>query len=156
MDDNLSGLIIQLKSLRLRETRILEQLERTRAQETRVIQQIEASRERRRHPHLVVPEVHRQPPPPPIVQAPVIVRAPPAAPAPVVVQEEIIQADPFIRGQRVRIHNEVRRRRGQPPVNEADRLATITDYDRLLDKVSIVTDNGFHTWRLSENLRAID
>jgi len=162
MDDDLSDLIIQLKSLRLRETRILEQLECTRAQEMRVIQQIEASRERRRHPHLVVPEVRRQLPPPPIVQAPVVVRAPvairapPAAPVPMVTQEEIIQADPFIRGQRVHIHNKVRRRQGQPPVNKADRLATVTDYDRLLDKVSIVTDNGFHTWRLSKNLWAID
>jgi len=127
-----------------------------RVQETRVIQQIEASRECKRHPHLVVPEVHRQPPPLPIVQAPVAIQAPLVAPVHRVVQEEIIQADPFIRGQRVRIHNEVRRRRGQPPVNEGDRLATVTDYDRLLDKVSIVTDNGFHTWRLSKNLRAID
>jgi len=155
MDEDLTGLIIQLKSLRLRETRILEQLERTRAQETRVIQQIEASRERRRQPHLVAQEVHRQPPPV-VVQAPVVIRAPPVAPLPVVVQEDIIQADLFIRGQRVRIHNEVRRRHRQPPINEGDRLATVTGYDRLLDKVEIVTDNGFHTWRLSENLRAVD
>jgi len=93
-----------------------------------VIQQIEASRERRRQPHLVVQEVRRQPLPA-IVQAPVIIQAPPIAPLPAVAQEEIIQADPFIRGQRVCIHNEVRRRRGQPPVNEGNRLATVTDYD---------------------------
>ena len=120
-----------------------------------MIQQIEASRERRRQLHLVVQEVRRQPLPA-IVQAPVIIQAPPIAPLPAVAQEEIIQADPFIRGKRVCIHNKVRRCRGQPPVNKGDRLATVTDYDRLLDKVSIVTDNGFHAWRLSENLWALD
>jgi len=144
MEEELSVLIIQLKSLRLRETRILEQLERTRAQETRVIQQIEGTRERRRQARVearAVVQQARQPEPPP---------------PPVIVPEEIIQADPFIIGQRVRIINEVRRRRGHPAVTENDRRATVTSYDRLLDKVSIVTDNGFHTWRLSDNLRALD
>jgi len=120
-----------------------------------VIQQIKASRERRRQPHLVVHEARRQPLPV-VIQAPVIVRAPPVVPAPVVVQEEIIKADPFIRGQRVHIHNEVRRHHGQPPINKGDRLGTVTNYDWLLDKVLIVTNNSFHTWRLSENLWALN
>ena len=105
-----------------------------------MIQQIEGTRERRRQARAQV-RVAAQPPPPP---------------PPPVIEEEIIQADPFVIGQRVRIINEVRRRRGQAAVTENDRRATVTDYDRLIDKVSIVTDNGFHTWRLSSNLRALD
>jgi len=140
MEEELSILIIQLKSLRLRETRILEQLERTRAQETRVIQQIEGTRERR---HQARAQVR-------------VAAQPPLPPPPPVIEEEIIQANLFVIGQRVRIINEVRRRCGQAAVTENDRRATVTDYDRLIDKVSIVTDNGFHTWRLSSNLRALD
>jgi len=127
----------------LRETRILEQLERTRAQETRVIQQIKGARERRRPRRPVVQEVVARPQPPP-------------PPPPVVAQEEIIRADPFFIGERMRINNKVRRRAGHPPVTEADQRAVVVDYDRLLDKVTIVTENGFRTWRLSTNLRSLE
>jgi len=137
MEEELLALIIQLKSLCLRETRILEQLRQTRAQETRVIQQIEGTRECRHQAHAVVQQVHQPaPPPPPLL----------------VVQEEIIQADPFVRGQHVHIHNEVRRCQGQAVVTENNCRATVTGYNQLLDKVSIVTNNSFHTWRLSDNL----
>jgi len=143
MDQDLSVLIIQLKSLHIRETRILEQLERMRVQETRVIQQIEGAREHRCQLQGIIQEAHRLPPPV-------------AMQVPAVVQEEIIQADPFTIGQQVCIHNKVRRRHGQPAIMEADQRATVTNYDQLLDKVSIVTDNGFHSWRLSTNLRPLD
>jgi len=132
MDQDLSALIIQLKSLCIRETRILEQLKQMRVQETRVIQQIEGAKERRCQLQAIIQEAHRLPPP-------VVVQVP------VVVQEGIIQADPFIIGQWVCIHNEVRRCRSQLAIMEADQRVTVTNYDQLLDKVSTVTENGFHT-----------
>jgi len=104
---DLSALIIQLTSLRLRETRILEQLEWTRAQETRVIQQIKGAQECRCPRWPVIQEVVAGPQPPP--------------PLPLVVaQEEIIRTDPFFIGERVQIHNKVRRCAGHLPVTEAD------------------------------------
>jgi len=47
MGEDLMHLVIQLKSLCLKETQILEQLDRTRAQETQVIQQIKSAWEHR-------------------------------------------------------------------------------------------------------------
>jgi len=109
MEEDLLVLIIQLKSLCLRETRILAQFERTRTQETRVIQQIEGMRECRHQAHTVAQ------PPPPL--------------PPLVIKEEIIQANPFVVGQHVHIHNKVRRHHRQAAIMENDHRATVTGYD---------------------------
>jgi len=39
---------------------------------------------------------------------------------------------------------------------EADCRVVVTDYDCLLDMVSIITNNGFRTWRLSTNLWSLE
>jgi len=93
MSDELPELILQLKSLRIRQARILQQLERAVAQETQVVRQIEDHTERR-----AVRASPRPPPPPPV--------AAPLAP--------IDNAAGFEVGDRVIIHNEVKRRKGRP------------------------------------------
>jgi len=130
MSDELPELILQLKSLRIRQARILQQLERAVAQETQVVRQIEDHTERR-----AVRASPRPPPPPPV-----------AAPL-----DHIDNAAGFEVGDRVIIHNEVKRRKGRPPVNIYDRRAIVTGVEG--DKISITTDNGFATWRLSKHLR---
>jgi len=74
----------------------------------------------------------------------------------VVEQEEVIQANPFFIGECICVHNTVRRHPGQAAMTEADCRAVVIDYDQLLDKVSIITDNGFRTWRLCTNLQSLE
>ena len=131
MSDELPELISQLKSLRIRQARILQQLERAVAQETQVVRQIEDHSGRR--------TVRTAPRPPP----PAVVPAPP-----------IDNAAGFEAGDRVIIHNEVKRRKGRPPVNIYDRRSVVTRVEG--DKIFITTDNGFATWRLSKHLRYLD
>jgi len=69
MSNKLPELILQLKSLCIRQACILQQLERAMAQETQVMRQIEDHTEQR------AVQVVAQPPPPVAVLAPPIVNA---------------------------------------------------------------------------------
>jgi len=131
MSQGLDELITQLKALRLRQSRILEELEHTIAEEGQVIRQIEAEKNQltptRGTPHAT----------------------PTRGPVTSVIGR-------FAKGDRVYISNEVKQRKGQPPVSEADRRATVSRIDdNNPNKVWIVTDNDFYTWRLAHHLKRL-
>jgi len=128
MSNELDDLIIQLKSLCLRHKQILEQLEQTVAEEGQVIRRIEAQQEALT-PTRPSQYQHITPTRTPFVSK-------------------------FAVGERVYIDNEVKQRRGQPPVSQKDRRATVTKIDPENPcKIFIVTDNNFHTWRLQHHLK---
>jgi len=122
MDKDLDLLIAQLRTLWIRHTQILQQLELTMAQEGQVICHIETWREQQ-----VLPPAPQQP-----------------------LAADTICAAIFEPGDCIYICNKVRRRRGHPLVNKDDQRSAVTLVEG--DKVSITTDKGFATWRLSKHL----
>jgi len=128
MSNDLDDLIVQLKSLRLRHKQILEQLEQTVAEEGQVIRRIEVQQEALMPTHL--PQ-HQH-----------------------VTPTRTLIVSRFAVGERVYISNEVKQRKGQPPVSQKDRRATVTRIDPENPcKIFIITDNNFHTWRLDHHLK---
>ena len=55
---------------------------------------------------------------------------------------------------RVRIINKVKKQ-GDRPVDQKDRLATVTGFNFSNGRINILTDNGTKTWRLAHNLKRI-
>jgi len=131
MSQNLDKLIMQLKSLHLRQSQILEELEHMIAEEGQVIRQIEAKQGQ-----------------------PTLVYGTPYTTSTRGVAASVIGR--FIPGDHIYISNEVKQRKGYLPVLEVDQWATVICIDQNNpNKVFITTDNNIHTWRLANHLKRL-
>jgi len=133
MSQGLDELITQLKALLLRQSRILKELEHTIVEEGQVIRQIEAEQDQLT-PARSTSTPHATPTRGPVTSV----------------------FGRFAKGDHVYISNKVKQRKGHLPVSEVDRRATVSCIDsNNPNKVWIITDNDFYTWRLAHHFKRL-